>query len=148
RENQRHGQVYELSGQRRQAVVAAIRPPESDREVPALNKPGLAQSLAKGGDHTGGLAGRSAAEESDHRHRTLLCPHRARPRGCAAQKRDERAPLHLGGHSITSSARPSSGSGNVIPSALAVLRLSMSSTLMDCWTGRSAGLSPLRTRAV
>jgi hypothetical protein len=48
------------------------------------------------------------------------------------------------GYSITSSARPSSGSGNVIPSALAVLRLSTSSTLMDCWTGRSAGLSPLK----
>src|SRR5262249_5208079 len=41
-------------------------------------------------------------------------------------------------------ARPSSGSGHVIPSALAVLTLSTSSTLMDCWTGRSAGLSPLK----
>jgi hypothetical protein len=33
---------------------------------------------------------------------------------------------------------------HVIPSALAVLRLSTSSTLMDCCTGRSAGLSPLK----
>src|SRR5256884_10018846 len=44
-------------------------------------------------------------------------------------------------HSITSSARPSSVSGNVMPSALAVLRLMTSSTFVDCWTGRSAGLS-------
>jgi hypothetical protein len=49
--NQCHGQVDELSGQRRQPVVATIRPPESDREVPALDKPGLAQSLTKGGDY-------------------------------------------------------------------------------------------------
>ena len=35
-------------------------------------------------------------------------------------------------HSITSSTRPSSGSGTVMPSALAVLRLRISSTFVDC----------------
>src|SRR5215467_2218801 len=54
-------------------------------------------------------------------------------------------PLHSD-HSITSSARPSSVIGKVRPSALAVLRLITSSALVDCCTGRSAGLSPLRTR--
>jgi hypothetical protein len=49
-------------------------------------------------------------------------------------------------HSSTSSARPNSHSGNVTPSALAALRLMTSSTLADCWTGRSAGASPLRMR--
>ena len=39
-------------------------------------------------------------------------------------------------------------SGNVMPSALAVLRLMYSSTLVACWTGRSAGFSPLRIRPV
>ena len=48
-------------------------------------------------------------------------------------------------YSITSSARPSIGSGMVRPSALAVLRLMISSTFVDCTTGSSAGLSPLRT---
>src|SRR5262245_60082551 len=48
-------------------------------------------------------------------------------------------------HSITSSARPMSGSGTVMPSAFAVLRLMISSTLVACWTGRSDGFSPLRT---
>jgi hypothetical protein len=51
-------------------------------------------------------------------------------------------------HSITSSARPSNVGGKVMPSALAVLRLMTNSTFVICWTGRSAGLSPLRIRPV
>src|SRR6516164_3948907 len=51
-------------------------------------------------------------------------------------------------HSITSSARTSRAVGIVRPSALAVLRLMISSTLVACWTGRSAGFSPLRMRPV
>src|SRR5262249_7356737 len=47
-------------------------------------------------------------------------------------------------YSITSSARPISGSGMVRPRALAVFRLMINSTLVACWTGRSAGFSPLR----
>src|SRR5262249_28116504 len=49
-------------------------------------------------------------------------------------------------HSITSSARTSSAVGTVRPSALAVLRLTYSSILVACWTGRSAGFSPFRIR--
>jgi hypothetical protein len=49
---------------------------------------------------------------------------------------------------ITSSAIANSVSGMVRPSALAVLRLMESSILVDCWTGRSAGLSPFRMRPV
>src|SRR5262249_39904417 len=60
----------------------------------------------------------------------LAAARRERPRGRAAQERNELAPIH----SITSSARPSSGSGTVMPSALAVLRLMISSTLVSCWT--------------
>ena len=47
-------------------------------------------------------------------------------------------------YSISSSARPLSASGTAMPSALAVLRLIISSTLVDLWTGRSPGLAPLR----
>src|SRR6516162_1204422 len=55
----------------------------------------------------------------------LLRSCRERPRGCrAAEQRDELAARH----SITSSARPSSGSGTVRPSALAVFILMTSST--------------------
>ena len=70
---------------------------------------------------------------------------RERPRGRrAAEQRDEIAAFH----SITSSARASRVGGMAIPTALAVLRLITSSNLVDCRTGRSAGLAPLRMRAV
>jgi hypothetical protein len=49
-------------------------------------------------------------------------------------------------HSITSSAIACSVSGTVRPSVLAVLRLMISSIFVARRTGRSAGLSPLRTR--
>src|ERR1051326_2250677 len=62
----------------------------------------------------------------------------------ASGKSDELSPPH----SITSSARPSKLRGNARPSALAVLRLMTSSIFVTCCTGRSAGLSPLRTRPV
>jgi hypothetical protein len=48
--------------------------------------------------------------------------------GRDAENRDELAPLH----SITSSARVSSASGTVMPNALAVLRLMISSTFVAC----------------
>src|SRR5262245_24500256 len=66
---------------------------------------------------------------------------RPRCRG-ATEQRDELAPLH----SITSSARPSKVIGKVRPSVFAVFRLIKNSVFVDCWTGRSAGLSPLRMR--
>ena len=47
-------------------------------------------------------------------------------------------------YSITSSARPMSGSGMVMPSVLAVLRLMSISIFTTCCTGRSAGRMPLR----
>src|SRR5437660_695087 len=84
-------------------------------------------------------------DEPDHRHRRLLRARRQRPRRRrTAEERYERAAIH----SITSSARPSNVIGTVRPSALAVLRLMISSTFVDCWTGRSAGFSPLRIRPV
>src|SRR5262249_21523269 len=73
----------------------------------------------------------------------LLRARRERPRhGRAAEERNKLAALH----SITSSAATSSLSGTWRPSALAVLRLSTSSNLVGCMTGRSAGFSPLRMR--
>src|SRR6516162_3762508 len=53
------------------------------------------------------------------------------------RSRDEVAPFHLRGHSMTSSARASSLSGIWRPSAFAVLRLITNANLMDCITGRS-----------
>src|SRR5439155_24850689 len=71
----------------------------------------------------------------------LLGASRQRPRSrCAAQKRDELAPLH----SITSSARSSSDVGTSTASAFAVLRFTTSSNLVGCSTGRSPGFAPLK----
>src|SRR6516165_6791915 len=86
---------------------------------------------------------RVAAEEPDHRHR-LLRPRRERPRGCAAEERDELAALH----SITSSASVSRLSEILSPSVFAVFKLITSSNLVGCRTGRSAGFAPLRIVAV
>ena len=53
---------------------------------------------------------------------------------------------HRAAHSITSSAVVSSDDGTVRPSSLAVWALMTSSNLLDCTTGRSAGLESLRMR--
>jgi hypothetical protein len=50
-------------------------------------------------------------------------------------------------YSITSSARASSWSGTVSPSALAVLRLMMSLYLVGNWTGNSLTLAPRKRRS-
>ena len=55
---------------------------------------------------------------------------------------------HCAVHSITSSARPSSDIGTVRLSALAVLRLMISSTFVVCTTGSYAGFSPLNPTGV
>jgi hypothetical protein len=47
-------------------------------------------------------------------------------------------------YSITSSARPSSGSGTVRPNALAVLRFRINSTFVACCTVVSPRLWPFR----
>ena len=60
----------------------------------------------------------------------------------ATKQRDEPTAVH----SITSSAMASSEGGIVRPSILAVGWLMTSSNLVDCSTGRSAGLVPLRIR--
>src|SRR5262249_7292861 len=50
-------------------------------------------------------------------------------------------------HSITSSAMVSSVGGTVRPSALAVLRLTVSSNFVGCSIGRSAGRIPCKIRS-
>src|SRR5262249_49240279 len=71
----------------------------------------------------------------------LLRPRRERPRSRAAEQRDESARSH----SISSSASNWIELGTSIPSALAACMLITNSNLVDCTTGRSAGLAPLST---
>src|SRR5262249_38350863 len=101
------------------------------------------QALAERINEMCGIGDRRAAEKTDHRHRRLLGARRERPGRRTTEQRDELAPLH----SITSSARASSVGGTVRPSALAVFRLRIVSSLVGACTGRSAGFSPLRMRS-
>jgi hypothetical protein len=70
---------------------------------------------------------------------------RNEPKRCARFRLVHRSKLHP--YSISSSALACSVKGTVSPSALAVLRLMISSNLVGCCTGSSAGVSPLRMRS-
>ena len=96
-----HTTADQLSHQRRQAIILALKPVIFDRHVAAFN-------VALGGLNF----------------LRFETPH----------------------YWITSSAVANSVSGMVRPSALAVLRLTISSNLVGCWTGKSPGFSPLRMR--
>src|SRR5215813_6365324 len=130
------------------ALGVARAPADVDANVATVGPAQLRQRLRERQDAPlrYRIVHRETHEHTDPPHPLrLLRARRERPRGRrAAQQGDERASFH----SITSSARPDSGSGTVMPSALAVLRLMISSTLVTCWTGRSAGFSPLRMRPV
>ena len=93
--------------------------------------------------------------ESPPGHSTFasLCPCAAHVRSTPISRHQQFGPVgpvraKLGsdrGYSITSSARTRKDSGIVMPSAFAVLRLITSSNLVGFCTGRSPGLSPLRS---
>src|SRR5262249_17967991 len=83
---------------------------------------------------------RAEPPQAEQAGQARCCARRERPRGHrAAEQSEERAPPH----SITSSARPESGSGIVRPSALAGLRLMISSIFVACCAARSAGAAAL-----
>src|SRR4029079_9716097 len=114
--------------------VAAFDPPALLQCLPERSEVGLSVRAVRCGVHQ-----HANAPHGLHRLRVNI----DRPSGgCATQQGDELAALH----SIISSARAKSVCGISIPKALAVLRLTTSSTLDVCMTGRSAGLSPLKIR--
>src|SRR5262249_16554992 len=141
--NHAHPAAHEIGCQLGKSAVLAFRPAEFQRHALPFLITTLGETFAKCGHLLGPLGGGAEIEKPDHRHRRLLRARGERPCSRAAEKRDELAPLH----SITSSASPSSGSGTVSPSALAVLRLMTSVYLSACWVGRSPGLAPLRMRS-
>src|SRR5262249_40532064 len=109
----------EVSRQLRQLIRLIVGEAVFNREVLALNIARRPQPLAKSAQHIAVRIRRLAVKEPDHRHRRLLRARRERPRGRAADKRDELAPLH----SMTSSARASTDDGISSPSTFAVFRL-------------------------
>ena len=89
---------------------------------------------------------RARAQEPDGRQLArLLRARRERPRGRrAAEQRDELAPSH----SITSSARDEQRRRHVKAERLRGLEINDQLEFGPCWTGKSAGFSPLRMRPV
>src|SRR5262249_45585045 len=144
-----HAAADEVSHDRGQAVVLAVQPVVRDHHVLARDVTGFVEGFAERSAKARRVLGRSGADKADDRHHRLLRTRRQRPRSRrrATQKLDELAPLHLRGHSITSSARTKSDGGTSRPSDLAVLRLRTVSYLVGAWTGSSAGLAPRRIRS-
>src|SRR5262249_18456562 len=102
--------------ERRQSVIAKIRPPVFDEEISFFDEPCLVHPPANRCACSFIARFRRTDENPQHGHLRLLPARRERPRSrCAAEKRDELAPLH----SMTSSARASSIGGTPMPSALA-----------------------------
>src|SRR5262249_46501429 len=126
-----------------QSIELSVSPAKFERDVLAFDVSGFLQALAKSAQILCKGFKRCGMQKSDHRHRRWLRARRKRPRGRrAAEEREERAALH----SIPSSAATSSLSGTVRPSILAVCWLITSSNWLDCTTGKSSGLAPLRMR--
>ena len=129
---------------RREPSVLSLRPAVFDLYGLADHESSFPEALMESGHVIFPFDGRSPVQKSDHWHR-LLRPRREWPSSRrTTEQRDELAP---GAHSITSSARARSDGGTSRPSALAVLRLMISSNLVGACTGRSAGFSPLRMRS-
>src|SRR5262249_9575297 len=124
----------------------AAAPARVDPRVAALGPAQLLQALQE--CRQTGLPFRSVGHAHEHPDAPeairLLRTRQERPRSRrTAERRDELASCH----SITSSARVISDGGRSRPSALAVLRLIVSSILVGNSIGKSPGLAPLRIRS-
>src|SRR5262245_4239610 len=105
-------------------LVVALRPTEVNGDVLSIDVASLLQARTKCRQEMGICLSGSAADVSDRLDGLLgLRARRERPSRCAAEQCDELAAPH----SITSSARASTVAGTSRPSALAVLRLTISS---------------------
>src|SRR5262245_16917157 len=131
RRNDGHLTANQIGRQRRQSIVLTLRPAVIDRRILTFDVTAFLEALVEYFNRIGGLGGRPAAQEPDHRHRRLLRARRERPRRSATNERNELAPFH----SITSSASASNLSGIIKPSAFAVLKSSrqLGDELMPFW---------------
>src|SRR5262249_20775161 len=93
--NDRHLSTHEIGGERGQLIVLSVGPAIVQGGVLALEESGIFQALQDHRDERRVDGGRTGAENADHRHRRLLRARRERPRGRAAEQRDELAAFHL-----------------------------------------------------
>src|SRR5215831_16320130 len=124
-------------------LCVSLAKPNIDPEIPAFIPAEALKRLSHGRNTVGRirvlLSGRKQDTDAPHL-LALLRTCRERPCRGAAEQRDELAAFH----SMSSSASNWIELGTSIPSALAVCRLMTSANFVDCSTGRSLGLAPLR----
>ena len=130
----------QIGGKRRQIVILALRPAILDRNIAALNIADSQRGLPGTRPGSGETVGENTTEIPISASTAAARAPRAATCRRAAEQRDELAALH----SITSSAATSSLSGIVRPIVFAACRLMTSSNLVDCATGKSAGLAPFK----
>ena len=75
-----HLSVDQVRRKRRQTVVVPVRPAVFDRDIAALDKPGLGEALMERRHAMRPQLRQLGAEEPDHRHRRLLRTRHHRPR--------------------------------------------------------------------
>ena len=117
-----HGVLLDGKGTIRRSRRAPVRGRSAASARPAARAPRATMPPRRRAEEAHSeLLRRSCAEnEADTPQLArLLRARRERPRGRAAEQRDELAPFHIRGHSTTSSARTSSEVGIVIPRAFA-----------------------------
>src|SRR5215472_13511198 len=102
--NDGHALAHKIGGEPRQSIVLPLCPAIVDGDVLTLDNTYFIETLADDRHERCVDSERTAAEQPNHRKRTLLRTRRERPRRRTPEQRDELAPLH----SITSSAQPSS----------------------------------------
>ena len=132
----------EVGRQCRQASGIVVRPAVFDLQISPFGETCLIEPKAKSGEPGRESGGRGPAQHADPA--LLLRPTRPwqRCRSPAEQRKQPTAP-----HSMISSARSRIAGGIVRPIAWAVFRMMTSWNFVGCWTGRSAGLAPLRILA-
>src|SRR6516164_1973278 len=118
-------------------VIVGLRPTIFDQDILTFDVAEFTEPFAERGDVVSIRVGPCATQQADHRHPGLLRACRERPGGCrTAEQRDD---FPASDHSMTSSARVTSEGGISMPSALAVFRLIVRSTLVGNSIGRSLG---------
>src|SRR5262249_9223869 len=135
-----HAERSQLGRKSGEPLVLPLGIAVFDHNVAALYVTDVTQSLTKAlvQGRVAGQAGRQVADSRGLGRRLGLGDERSRKE--TAGQRAEEGPARR--QWITSSARASTDGGIARPSAFAVFRLTPSSNLVGCSTGRSPGLAP------
>jgi hypothetical protein len=86
--------THEIGGEPRQSIVLTLSPTIVEGDVLTLDKACFIETLSDDRNERRVRSGRTAAEQSDHRNRTLLRLRRERPPRRAAEKANELTSPH------------------------------------------------------